>query len=38
VLNIEGITGLLVDGEEVTVDGTAGRILLHRKENVEVAA
>jgi pyruvate,water dikinase len=38
VLNIEGITGLLVDGEEVTVDGTAGRILLHRNENVEVAA
>ncbi|MCH8900390.1 MAG: hypothetical protein IH942_07875 [Acidobacteria bacterium] len=38
VLNIEGITGLLVDGEEVTVDGTAGRILLHRGENLEVAA
>ncbi len=38
VLNIEGITGLLVDGEEVTVDGTAGRILLHRSENVEMAA
>ena len=38
VLNIEGITDLLVDGEEVTVDGTAGRILLHRSENLEVAA
>ena len=38
MLNIEGITGLLVDGEEVTVDGTAGRILLHRDQNLEVAA
>jgi pyruvate,water dikinase len=39
VLNVAGATGLIIDGEEVTVDGSTGRILLHRDETEsEVAA
>jgi pyruvate,water dikinase len=38
VLNVTGATGLIVDGEEVTVDGSTGRILLHRDENEDEAA
>jgi pyruvate,water dikinase len=39
VLNVAGATGLIIDGEEVTVDGSTGRILLHRSETEqEVAA
>ena len=30
VVNVEGATRLLQDGDEVTVDGETGRILLHR--------
>jgi len=38
VLNVAGATGLIVDGEEVTVDGSTGRILLHRDEIEQEAA
>ena len=39
VLNVAGATGLIADGEDVTVDGSTGRILLHRDEaEHEVAA
>jgi len=38
VLNVPGATGLIVDGEEVTVDGSTGRILLHRDEATEEVA
>jgi pyruvate,water dikinase len=33
VVNVEGATRLLQDGDEVTVDGQTGRIVLHRADN-----
>jgi pyruvate,water dikinase len=30
VVSVRGATGLIRDGEDVTVDGTAGRVILHR--------
>lgn len=38
VLNVAGATGLIRDGEEVTVDGSSGRIILHRDEAEEEVA
>ena len=38
VLNVAGATALIVDGEEVTVDGSTGRIILHRDEIEREAA
>ncbi len=39
VVNVEGATRLLQDGDEVTVDGSTGRIVLHRAAmNPEEAA
>lgn len=32
VVSVRGATGLIREGEDITVDGTAGRVILHRGE------